>query len=112
MIMESTRAGPAFCDAAVPVSTKIPVPITEPMPSAVRLRGPRARRSVGRAASAWRSAMLRVVERAMLHRYGAHRRRIYGWNDRISSEYAYAPRANASASGDHQAGRVIGGGGA
>ena len=31
--------------AAVPVSVKIPAPITEPMPSATRLHSPRWRRS-------------------------------------------------------------------
>src|SRR5262245_3813641 len=45
MIMEKTRPGPAFCDAAVPVRTKMPVPMIEPMPSAVRFNGPSARRS-------------------------------------------------------------------
>ena len=52
MIIESTSAGPAFCEAAVPVSTKMPVPMIEPMPSAVRWSGPSERRSDGRSASA------------------------------------------------------------
>src|SRR3954470_18015993 len=52
MIIESTSAGPAFCDAAVPVSTKMPVPMIEPMPSAVRFHGPSERRSCPSSASA------------------------------------------------------------
>src|SRR6476469_6696792 len=55
MIIEMTSAGPAFCDAAVPVSTKIPVPMIEPMPSAVRCHGPSDRRSRPPSASACRS---------------------------------------------------------
>ena len=41
---DSTTAGPEFCAATVPVSTKIPVPMIAPMPSSVRLNGPSARR--------------------------------------------------------------------
>src|SRR5262245_25314836 len=52
MIIEKTSAGPAFCDAAVPVRTKMPVPMMDPMPSAVRLSGPSDRRSTLRSASA------------------------------------------------------------
>src|SRR5881397_3763741 len=39
----STTAGPAFCAATVPVSTKMPVPMMAPIPSMVRLSAPRAR---------------------------------------------------------------------
>src|SRR5687768_7131951 len=39
----STMAGPAYCAAALPVSTKIPVPMIAPMPSATRLTDPRVR---------------------------------------------------------------------
>src|ERR1700733_11160098 len=56
MIIERTSAGPAFCDAAVPVSTKMPVPMIEPIPSAVRCQGPSDRRSWPPSASACRSA--------------------------------------------------------
>jgi hypothetical protein len=56
MTMEMTSAGPAFCDAAVPVSTKIPVPMIDPTPNAVRLSLPRDRRSVPRSASRRSSA--------------------------------------------------------
>src|SRR5437899_7146758 len=52
MIIDSTSAGPAFCDAAVPVRTKMPVPMMQPMPSAVRFQGPSERRSSPRSASA------------------------------------------------------------
>ena len=38
-------AGPAKLAAAVPVSTKMPAPITEPMPRVVRLKAPRPRLS-------------------------------------------------------------------
>src|SRR5436190_11579646 len=57
MIIEKTSAGPAFCDAAVPVRTKMPVPMIDPMPSAVRCHGPSDRRSTPRSASACRSAI-------------------------------------------------------
>src|SRR5436309_3555225 len=40
---ESTTAGPAFCAATVPVSTKMPVPMIAPMPSAVRFTAPSTR---------------------------------------------------------------------
>ena len=53
--IETTSAGPAFWDAAVPVSTKIPVPMIDPMPSAVRFHGPSDRRSSPRSASCCRS---------------------------------------------------------
>ena len=39
-------AGPAYCAAAVPVSTKIPAPMIAPMPSVVRFSAPSARLSV------------------------------------------------------------------
>ena len=55
MIIENTSAGPAFCEAAVPVRTKMPVPMIDPMPSAVRFHGPSDRRSRPRSASAWSS---------------------------------------------------------
>src|SRR3954468_20886469 len=42
---ERTIAGPAYCAAALPVRTKIPAPMMAPMPSVVRLSGPRARLS-------------------------------------------------------------------
>ena len=38
-------AGPAFAAAAWPVSTKMPVPMIAPMPSAMRFTGPSTRRS-------------------------------------------------------------------
>src|SRR5262249_21710192 len=43
--IDSTIAGPALSAAVVPLRTKIPVPITAPMPSVTRLIGPRTRRS-------------------------------------------------------------------
>ncbi len=36
-------AGPAYKEAAEPVSTKMPAPIIAPIPSVIRLTGPRAR---------------------------------------------------------------------
>jgi hypothetical protein len=36
-------AGPAYCAAAAPVSTKIPAPMIAPIPSVIRFKGPRAR---------------------------------------------------------------------
>src|ERR1700757_525959 len=36
-------AGPAYKDAAEPVRTKMPAPMIAPMPSVIRLTGPRAR---------------------------------------------------------------------
>src|SRR5438874_6642902 len=56
MITDSTRAGQAFCAAAVPVNTKIPVPIMHPIPSAIRFQGPSDRRSSPRSASACSSS--------------------------------------------------------
>src|SRR3982751_1058942 len=56
MIIDSTSAGPAAVDAATPVKTKIPAPMIEPMPSAVRGRGPRERRGRLRSDSCRRSA--------------------------------------------------------
>ena len=52
MTIEITSAGPAFIDAAVPVSTKMPVPMIAPMPSAVRFHGPSDRLSTPPSASA------------------------------------------------------------
>src|SRR5882762_3434044 len=40
---ESMIAGPAYSDAAEPVSTKIPAPMIAPMPSVTRFTGPSAR---------------------------------------------------------------------
>src|SRR5579872_6628862 len=68
MIIESTRAGPAFCEAAVPVSTKMPVPMIEPMPSAVRFQGPSDRRSAPPSASALSSVSDFVEKRPMPQR--------------------------------------------
>src|SRR5688572_27344597 len=42
---ETMMAGPAWLAAAVPVSTKIPVPMIPPMPSRVRSHADRLRRS-------------------------------------------------------------------
>ena len=42
-IIDSTIAGPAYCAAAWPVSTKMPVPMMAPMPSVTRLIGPSTR---------------------------------------------------------------------
>ncbi len=36
-------AGPAYCAAAWPVSTKMPAPIMAPIPSVIRFTGPSAR---------------------------------------------------------------------
>ena len=44
-------AGPAYCAAAVPVSTKIPAPMIAPMPMAMMLPGPSERASGDRSAS-------------------------------------------------------------
>src|SRR5271166_5146521 len=59
MAKDRTTAGPEFCAATVPVSTKMPVPTIAPTPSAVRLTAPSARfsRSLLRA-SDWRSAIV------------------------------------------------------
>src|SRR5437867_11088704 len=42
---ERTTAGPAYCAAAVPVTTKTPAPRIAPMPTVVRSSGPRTRRN-------------------------------------------------------------------
>src|SRR5438105_12373389 len=73
MIIESTRAGPANCAAAVPVMTKMPAPIMAPMPSVVRLNPPSPRRSVPDSASAMSSAMGFRVRRLIPHHAGALR---------------------------------------
>jgi hypothetical protein len=51
--------------AAVPVRMNMPDPITAPMPNAVRLHGPRVRRSFrsGSSAAAIRASMLFVRKR-------------------------------------------------
>src|SRR5690554_5125184 len=57
---ERTSAGPAYWAAAVPVNTKMPVPMIAPMPMEIRLKGPSARASVcspSANASARRSSM-------------------------------------------------------
>ena len=46
MTKESTIAGPAYCAAALPVSTKMPAPMIAPMPSIVRFVALSARFSV------------------------------------------------------------------
>ena len=43
MTKEIMIAGPAYCAAARPVRTKIPVPMMQPMPSRTRLSAPRER---------------------------------------------------------------------
>ena len=43
MMKEIMIAGPAYCAAARPVSTKIPVPMMQPMPNRTRLRAPSER---------------------------------------------------------------------
>src|SRR6185437_10402483 len=43
MMNDRTTAGPAFCAATCPVSTKMPVPMIAPMPSVVRFRAPSTR---------------------------------------------------------------------
>src|SRR5690242_7077147 len=50
---EMITAGPACSAAAVPVTTKIPVPMTAPMPSAVMPHGPKVRLSPGPWVSSW-----------------------------------------------------------
>src|SRR5512146_2112218 len=46
MTNDHTTPGPAYCAAAVPVSTKMPAPMIAPIPSRVRLSAPSARFSV------------------------------------------------------------------
>src|SRR6478672_9505678 len=61
MMNEYTTAGPAYCAAADPVSTKMPAPMIAPMPSRVRFSAPRLRFSVSlpsAPASCCRMAML------------------------------------------------------
>src|SRR5690242_1743383 len=67
-IMERGTAGPAYRAATCPVITKIPAPMTAPMPSVTRLRGPRARTSECSplaSASARRRAMGLVANRVI-----------------------------------------------
>jgi hypothetical protein len=71
MIIEITSAGPAFCDAAVPVRTKIPVPMIDPIPRVVRFSGPSARRRVLLSASARRVAWDFLVKRLMTYHRAA-----------------------------------------
>src|SRR3954463_5639247 len=56
MIIDNTSAGPAAVDAATPVKTKMPVPMIDPIPSAVRLSGPSDRRRRLRSDSSLSSA--------------------------------------------------------
>src|SRR5450755_3652190 len=58
-------AGPAWSAAAWPVSTKIPAPMMAPMPSVMRLTGPRERLSVFSPTSL---ASLVSVERGLVAR--------------------------------------------
>jgi hypothetical protein len=44
MTIEMTIAGPALAAAVWPLSTKMPVPMIAPMPSATRLSDPSTRR--------------------------------------------------------------------
>src|SRR5271168_2246854 len=48
-------AGPAYRAAAEPVSTKIPAPMTAPIPKVIKLIGPRARFSVCSPSPPWAS---------------------------------------------------------
>src|SRR5688572_27354588 len=50
---DSMMAGPAWFAAAWPVMTKMPPPMTAPMPSAVRPQGPSVRCRLRPSASAW-----------------------------------------------------------
>src|SRR5262249_39677386 len=50
---DSMIAGPAWLAAAWPVMTKMPPPITAPMPRAVSPQGPRWRRRLRPLASSW-----------------------------------------------------------
>src|SRR3954452_17297994 len=63
--MENTIAGPANCAAAVPGITKIPAPLTAPMPSVVRWTAASERRSVPDSASTRRSSIRLLVNRLM-----------------------------------------------
>src|SRR6266699_3061544 len=62
-IIERGTAGPAYSAATCPVITKMPAPMTAPMPSVMRLSGPSARvRACSPRASAWaRSAAIGLV---------------------------------------------------
>ena len=82
MTMEMTSAGPAFCDAAVPVSTKMPVPMIDPTPNAVRLSLPSDRRSVPLSASRRSSATDFFVKMDML--LGGNRERGTGTGTRLA----------------------------
>ena len=61
-----------LCDAAVPVRTKMPVPMMQPMPSAVRFQGPSERRRSPRSASAW-SASNDLRVKSPIRRRSAYR---------------------------------------
>ena len=68
MTKERTIAGPAYCAAALPVSTKMPAPMIAPMPSIVRFVAESARLSVPDpvcAASVCSDAMLFVLDMLM-----------------------------------------------
>src|SRR2546430_6481213 len=68
-IIERGTAGPAYSAATCPVMTKMPAPITAPMPSVTRLRGPSARTSACSpvaSASARSVAMGLVANRVIL----------------------------------------------
>src|SRR5437870_12008646 len=67
-IMEIHTAGPAYCAAAWPVSTKMPAPMMAPMPRVIRLSGVSARFSwcsPASLASARRVAMDFVAHKLM-----------------------------------------------
>src|SRR2546425_5233774 len=78
-------AGPAFSAATCPVITKIPAPMTAPMPSVTRLRGPSARvRACSPVASASaRSVAIGLVAKRLIRQSGSCRRRSQRrWDDR------------------------------
>src|SRR5690348_14773972 len=73
MSIEITSAGPANCAAAVPVITKIPAPITAPMPSIVKLNAPNDRRSVPDSASTCNSE-IGFLDRRLISKHLARRK--------------------------------------
>src|SRR5256885_12443751 len=89
-IIESGTAGPAYSAATCPVITKIPAPMTAPMPSVTRLRGPSARTSACSpvASASARSTAMGLVANSDIPQSGDRRFRPTAmWDGRDSGRY-------------------------
>src|SRR2546425_8857610 len=111
-IIERGTAGPAYSAATCPVITKIPAPMTAPMPSVTRLRGPSARlRACSPAASASaRRVAIGLVANRVIRQSGG--RRGHSPRRRDDRDYRRGERGEGPArGGGGGGGRGVPGGG-